>query len=302
MCRRHQPARFLRVEVEGAGAIEEADKLGRGSARSPPRHDERTLGAPQRLDRLGDRRRVRRDTPRTPRPHPLLEHEAVGHVGAQDVGWDLEIDGAWLAHVAEGAADRLVELSDHLVGDAQSAGSARHRPQNVDVRDVLQRPHVDLRARRAAADQQHWRAGQRSVGDGRHRVRHARPGRDHGDAERACQLRVRVCHVHGRTFVAHVDDADTEPAHVIPDRLYVAALKAEHPVDAARLQEPGDQRRDGARSRPEVRCGAGLVCHGSSSQLFPPIRRSRNRRCWILPVAVRGIWASAMTAAERGRL
>ena len=72
------------------------------------------------------------------------------------------------------------------------------------------------------------------------RVGHAGPGRDHGDAELAGQLGMGVRHVHGRALVAHVDDADAEPREMVPDRLDVAALQAEHAVDAARLEEARD--------------------------------------------------------------
>ena len=86
-------------------------------------------------------------------------------MGAQNVGRDLEIDGARLAEVAEGAADAFVELSDHLVCDAQRARLPRDRAQDVHMGDVLQRAKIGLGARRAAANHQHGHASQRSVGD-----------------------------------------------------------------------------------------------------------------------------------------
>ena len=56
---------------------------------------------------------------------------------------------------------------------------------------------------------------------------------------------MRVRHVHGGAFVAHVDDADALPRDVIPDRLDMAALQAEDAIDAARLQKSRDPGRAG---------------------------------------------------------
>ena len=41
-------------------------------------------------------------------------------------------------------------------------------------------------------------------------------------------------------IVAHVDDAQTSPGQVVPDRLDVPSLKAEHAIDAALDQEFDD--------------------------------------------------------------
>ena len=131
------------------------------------------------------------------------------------------------------------------------SGNARVRAARVtgrrmiDMRDVLQRTHIGLRARRAAADQQHRRPRQRGVGHGGDGVGDAGPGGHHGDAEVARQLGMGVRHVHGGALVAHVDDADALPGDVVPDRLDVAALQAENAVDAARLQEARDPGRAG---------------------------------------------------------
>ncbi len=101
--------------------------------------------------------------------------------------------------------------------------------------NVLQRTHIGLWPRGAAADEKHGRAGERGI---RHRgdaIGYARAGGDHGDAELARQLRMGMGHVDGRALVSHVDDADALAAAEIPDRLDMAALQAEDAVDAARL-------------------------------------------------------------------
>ena len=43
-----------------------------------------------------------------------------------------------------------------------------------------------------------------------------------------------------RALMAYIYDADALARHVIPDRLDMAALKAEDEIDAARLEKPGD--------------------------------------------------------------
>ena len=63
---------------------------------------------------------------------------------AQHVGRNLEIDRARLAHVARRARYALVEFANDLVGDTKRARLARHRAQDLDVRNVLQRAHVGL--------------------------------------------------------------------------------------------------------------------------------------------------------------
>ncbi len=120
------------------------------------------------------------------------------------------------------------------------------------MRNVLQRTHIGLRARRAAADQQDRDAGKRCIRDRCDRVRHAGSGGHHGDAELPGQLGMGVRHMDRGAFVAHVDDADALPRHVIPDRLDMPALQPEDPVDAARLEKARDPGRAGLLIRIEI--------------------------------------------------
>ena len=101
--------------------------------------------------------------------------------------------------------------------------------------NVLQRAHIGLRARGAAADQQNRRPGERGVGDRRDRVGDARAGGHHGDAELAGEFSMGVRHMDRRGLVANVDDADAKLRGMVPDRLDVPALQAENAIDAARL-------------------------------------------------------------------
>ena len=167
---------------------------------------------------------------------------------AQHIGRHFDIDRAGLAIVAHGARHGLVELANHLLRNARGARGARDRTKNVDVRNVLQRSHIGLRARRAAADQQDRHAGERRIGHRGDCVRHARSGGHHGHAELPGQLGMGVRHMDRGAFVAHVDDADALPRDVIPDRLDMPALQPEDPVDAARLEKAGNPRRAGLLS------------------------------------------------------
>ncbi len=144
------------------------------------------------------------------------------------------------------------------------------------MRNVLQRPHIGLWPRRAAADQQHRSARERGVGHGCDRVGDARPGSRHGDTQRAGQFRVGVRHVDGRSFVANVDDADAFARHVIPDRLDVAALEAEDAVDAARFQKARDPGRGGGLVGVEV----DEVGHAFDSEYRRLAARTRTANSW----------------------
>ena len=257
MIGRHQPAAFLRVEIERAAGVEQPHQRGAGLPRAATGDDQRTPGGPEGVDRLRNGGRLWHEKARRLGLDPFVEHQLRGHRRAQHVGRDLDIDRTGLAHIAHGARDRFVELAHHLLGDAGGARHAGDRPQDVDMRDVLQRPHIGLRARRASADQQHRRARERGVGHGGDRIGHARPGRHHGDAERAGELGMGMRHVHRGPFVAHVDDANAAARDVIPDRLDMAALQPEDAVDAARREKPRDPGRAGKLIRIQV-----LHCDG----------------------------------------
>ena len=50
-----------------------------------------------------------------------------------------------------------------------------------------------------------------------------------------------VGHVHRRAFIAHVDDAHVALRQLIPDRLDMSALEAEHAVDLASDEKLDDE-------------------------------------------------------------
>lgn len=192
-------------------------------------------------------------------------HERARDIGAQHIGRNFDVRGPRFAAIAVCARPRFVEFAQHLFGDARSARIARDGRQNIDVRQILQRSHLHLRARRAAADQQHRHARDRRVRNRGDAVRDARACGHHRDGGLARELRVRVRHVDGRAFVAHVDDANPEPRREIPDRLDVPALEAEDAIDAARH----DKARDPGGATALVVAHLGACCEVSVDRLHP---------------------------------
>ena len=106
-------------------------------------------------------------------------------------------------------------------------------------------------------------------------------------------------HVNRGTLVAHVDDPDSLPGDVIPDRLDMAALQPEDPVDATGLEEACNPGGAGLLIRIEI---LRLDC-GLAHELTPVgVYFVRRTRCRIFPVAVRGMSSSEMKDIDRGRL
>ncbi len=159
--------------------------------------------------------------------------------------------------------------------------------------DALQRAEVVLRHRWAAADQQHRHALEVGVGDGRHAVGDARAGSGHRNAHATRELRMCVRHVHRGALVAHVDDSHSELRQVVPDRLDVASLQAEHAVNAARDEEAGNDFSNAAVGRGgrggSGGRGGGGGSGGHGNHLLGKVARrqdgarsSRNRRWGIV--------------------
>ena len=176
MVGRHQPATFLRVEVERAAGVEEFGQLVAGPPRAPPGDGERAPGRADDGGRLGDRLANRCDRARRFRREPLVKHQARRHRLAQDVGGGLQVRGSRFAVVAGRGGDRRVKLAHDLFGDARGPGVPGHGRQDGGVGNVLKGRHVRLRARGAATDQQHRDAGKVDIGHPGHAVGHP-PGR-----------------------------------------------------------------------------------------------------------------------------
>ena len=234
------PAAFLSVQVERIARVEEAGERLRGPTGTAAADDKRALGLAEFGQGRADGVRVGLQTPRRCRADPVVQHQLLGQVLAQNVGRDFDVGRAGLAQVAHGAGDGFVHLTEGLFRHACGARAAGHRFQDVDVRNVLERPHVGLRTRGAAADEQDRDAGERGVRHRGHRVGNPGAGCHHGDADAAGELGVRLGHVHGGALVPDIDDTDAGLGREVPDRLDVAALETEDAIDAAGLQRFGD--------------------------------------------------------------
>jgi hypothetical protein len=109
------------------------------------------------------------------------------------------------------------------------------------VVDLLERALPPAELRRTAAEDQHRRV---VLARGRHRadpVRHARPGRERRDPDRARHLRPSLGRERGGLLVADVDDLDALGAAAVIDREDVAAREREQLADPVRAQALSDQ-------------------------------------------------------------
>ncbi len=79
------------------------------------------------------------------------------------------------------------------------------------------------------------------VGDAGDGVGHSGAGCDQRHAEFAGQFGMRLRHVDRRALVTNIDDADAFRIEPHPDRHDVSAAKRKDALDAAPLQEAGDQ-------------------------------------------------------------
>ncbi len=265
MLGRNEIAAFLGVDVHGARPVQEFDELFACPQCATTRQHQRP---PRLRDDPGgpfDVSRVRRNMPWWFRRQPFGQDELRRHRFAQHVGGNLDVHGARRIAIAASSREGLVEVPQHVVSDAQRARRAGDRTHDIRVGDSLQRAEIVLRARRAAADQHDRHAFELRVGHRGDAIGDARARGHHRDADATRQNGMRVRHVHRRAFVAHVDDAHSALAELVPDRLNVAALQAEHAVGAAGEQEIDDEFGYGSRA----------ICHPSlrRSSIFAPVRR-----------------------------
>jgi hypothetical protein len=217
-------------------------------------------------------------------------------VGAQHIRGNFDINRARLTCVPHGTIDRLVELANHLICDASGPRYTSDRTQDIDVRNVLQWPHVRLGTRSAAAYQQDRDAREGSIGHRRDGICNSRTRRNHGHPEPAHQFGVRVRHVDRRAFVSCVDDPDALAGDMIPNRLDVTALKSENPIDPPGFKKRAIHAAQECSSAFRSRLPSASLCMVVPTFCCPQpaasirlMLRSRRTRCKILPVAVLGI-------------
>ena len=240
----HEAAAFAGVEVDRAQRVEQTHQRGACVARATTADDERTACRGEQIRGLRDAFRIGQRTHTRFRREVLVLHKRRGNVRPQRIGREIEIRWPGLVAVTQRTREGFVQLLQDERRFPDGAGVARDRANQIGVDDVLQRATVFLRARRQSRKHEHARARDVRICDAGHRIRHARPGRDQGNADVAAQCTVGVGHVHGGAFVAHVDDRDALRIESHPDRHDVAAAQPEHAIDAAPLEEAGDDARD----------------------------------------------------------
>ncbi len=116
------------------------------------------------------------------------------------------------------------------------AANLRDRRHHVDVREVLQRPHLVLAERALAADEQHRALRAERVGHAGDRVAGAGACGHDGAAGRAGDAGVAVGRVRGDLLVPHVDDGDALVHAAVVDVDDVAAAERVDRVHALGLQ------------------------------------------------------------------
>jgi hypothetical protein len=112
---------------------------------------------------------------------------------------------------------------------------------HVDVRQVLQRPHLVLGVCPLTADQQHGGLRAEGVGDSGDGVGRPRAGGDDRAAGLAGDARVAVGGMGGHLLVPYVDDLDALVDAAVVDVDDVAAAQCVDAVDALGLEGLGDE-------------------------------------------------------------
>lgn len=197
--------------------------------------DRRFLGVHEQvgelLDRLGITGRAGRGAVGARLRHARLGHR---HLGVEDVARDLQEGGAGRAVIA------LAERHRHHVRRARRVRHGRRelgdRRHHVDVRQVLQRPHLVLGQRPLAADQQHRGLRAEGVGDTGDGVGRTGARGDDRAAGLAGDAGVTVRGVCGDLFVPDVDDFYALVDAAVVDVDDVAAAQGVDAVDPLGLQ------------------------------------------------------------------
>ena len=254
--------------VHVRGDVEAADEVLRrvGPACGPHLAAEqhtRTLRVDEDLRQLVDVVRIARALGRRAVLAGLGEDRVLDRdLGIEDVAADLEERGAGSTR------QRLTERHRAHVGDPLGRhdvrGELRDRLHDVDVREVLEGPHLVLVERALAADQQHRALSPERVRDSGDGVGRARAGGDDGAAGLAGHAGVSVGGVGRDLLVADVDDLDALVDAAVVDVDDVPAAEREDRVDPLRAESLGDQVATGDG----LRLGLGGCCllyHGARS-------------------------------------
>ena len=160
-------------------------------------------------------------------------------LGIEDVASNLQVRWAKSAVIAlpEGHRDHVGDA----LGRVDARGELGDRLEDVDVGQVLQRPHAVLVERALAANEEHRALRPKCIGDAGDRVGGARPGRDDGAAGPAGHAGVAISGMRGHLLVTDIHHLDALVDASIVDVDDVAPAEGEDGVDPFRLQRPGHQ-------------------------------------------------------------
>ena len=168
----------------------------------------------------------------------MLREDCLRLVGApkEHVDRDLEEDGTGTAR--GGRAEGLSDQVRDAVGMSHAMRPLGDRPQERHlVEAALQRQRLGVAQRRGAGDEQRRDAVEVRVRDRRDDVGHARPGRDHRDADAAGGAGPAVGRVARGLLMAGVDPADAASSRRLVDRVEMASVQGEHLADALRFED-----------------------------------------------------------------
>jgi hypothetical protein len=171
-----------------------------------------------------------------------------GHLGAQQVGGDLQVDRAvWGGgRVTQGAGRRGRDLA----GGERAVGRFHDRREHRRlIGRLVQDAAVGVRLPQGGGDvggdHQHGRSRRPRLAHRAERVRGARPGRGDRDSELPGRPRIAVGRVGGGLLVPDPDQPDARVAQRLPQRQVVHAGQPEAQLDAALLEQIDDETRAG---------------------------------------------------------
>ena len=194
------------------------------------RQHHRPLGLPQRLDHLGDILGVAEGLRLGPVALRIADPVLVGPA-VHEVDGDLEV------HWPRDPASRVAEGVGHVFGDALDPldllgelGDGLHEGGAVEVLEPAAQVVADAGV---ASDEDHRAGGLEGVGDARHGVGDAWPGRHDGHSRLPGDLRPALCGVGGHLLVPEVDNLDSLVDAALVEVVDVPAVQGEdvlHPL------------------------------------------------------------------------
>ncbi len=227
------------VDGQGGGAGERVELLpGPGPVGPGATQHDGPLGSGQQVGDGRDRVRVRCWW--CTGPLPAADAEVVGidrrheHVHGQV---DVDRTHAGRERGPEGGVQHLPRAA-RLQDRVDPLG---HRPQQLELGRVLQRPHALQRQRVAPTEQDHGAVGVGRVGHAGDRIGHPGPGGHRGHPRPEGQPSVGVGGVGRGLLVTDVDDPDAPVLAPVEDRADVAARQGEQRVHPFVGEVVGDQ-------------------------------------------------------------